>query len=194
MSDTALRGEKVVAALKKRNFEAYYAETSAAAVKQALALIPNGSSVSWGGSVSIQQSGLLDAIKSGEYVLIDRDTAKSGEEKAEIMRRALTADTFLTSFNAVSEDGVLLNIDGNGNRVSAISFGPKSVVALVGINKLVPTEADLEKRALSVAAPLNAKRLGIDKAENICAIFVKTRMCMTKGRIKIIVVGEELGY
>ena len=194
MSDTALRGEKVVAALKKRNFEAYYAETSAAAVKQALALIPNGSSVSWGGSVSIQQSGLLDAIKSGEYVLIDRDTAKSGEEKAEIMRRALTADTFLTSFNAVSEDGVLLNIDGNGNRVAAITFGPKSVVALIGINKIVPTEADLEERALKIAAPLNAKRLKLSDEKDICAIFEKTRICKTKGRIKIILVGENLGY
>ena len=110
------------------------------------------------------------------------------------MRRGLTCDTFLTSFKAVSEDGVLLNIDGNGNRVSAIAFGAKSVVAIVGANKIVPSEADLEKRALSVAAPLNAKRLNVEKVENICAIFVKTRMSLVPGRIKIIVVGENLGY
>ncbi|MBQ6780474.1 MAG: lactate utilization protein [Treponema sp.] len=185
---------KVVDALKKRKFDAYYVATAKDAVAKALELIPAKSSVSWGGSVSIQQCGLLDAVKAGDYVLIDRDKANTPQEKADMMRKGLTADTFLTSFNAVSEDGILLNIDGNGNRVSAIAFGAKSVVAIVGINKLVPTEADLEKRALSVAAPLNAKRLGKATPEDICAIFVKTRMSMIPGRIKIILVGEELGY
>ncbi|MBR0031509.1 MAG: lactate utilization protein [Treponema sp.] len=194
MADTKEICEKVVSALKKRKFDAYYVANSDEARKKALELIPQGSCVSWGGSVSIAECGLLDAVKSGDYVLIDRDKAKNPEEKAEIMRRGLTCDTFLTSFNAVSEDGVLLNIDGNGNRVSAIAFGAKSVVAIVGANKIVPSEADLEKRALSVAAPLNAKRLNVEKVENICAIFVKTRMSLVPGRIKIIVVGENLGY
>ncbi len=194
MADTKEICEKVVSALKKRKFDAYYVANSDEARKKALELIPQGSCVSWGGSVSIAECGLLDAVKNGDYVLIDRDKAKTPEEKAEIMRRGLTCDTFLTSFNAVSEDGVLLNIDGNGNRVSAIAFGAKSVVAIVGANKIVPSEADLEKRALSVAAPLNAKRLNVEKVENICAIFVKTRMSLVPGRIKIIVVGENLGY
>ena len=194
MADTKEICEKVVSALKKRKFDAYYVANSDEARKKALELIPQGSCVSWGGSVSIAECGLLDAVKSGDYVLIDRDKAKTPEEKAEIMRRGLTCDTFLTSFNAVSEDGVLLNIDGNGNRVSAIAFGAKSVVAIVGANKIVPSEADLENRALSVAAPLNAKRLNVEKVENICAIFVKTRMSLIPGRIKIIVVGENLGY
>ena len=194
MADTKEICEKVVSALKKRKFDAYYVANSDEARKKALELIPQGSCVSWGGSVSIAECGLLDAVKNGDYVLIDRDKAKTPEEKAEIMRRGLTCDTFLTSFNAVSEDGVLLNIDGNGNRVSAIAFGAKSVVAIVGANKIVPSEADLEKRALSVAAPLNAKRLNVEKVENICAIFVKTRMSLIPGRIKIIVVGENLGY
>ena len=156
--------------------------------------MPENSSVSWGGSVSIEEAGLLERVKSGKYTLIDRDKAKTPEERAEIMRQGLTADIFLTSFNAVSEDGVLFNIDGNGNRVAAIAFGPKSVIALVGINKIVPTEADLEKRALSVAAPKNAQRLKLANDQDICATFVKTRVCRAKGRIKIIVVGEELGY
>ena len=119
---------------------------------------------------------------------------KTPEERAEIMRQGLTADNFLTSFNAVSEDGVLFNIDGNGNRVSAITFAAKSVVALVGINKIVPQESDLEKRALTVAAPLNAKRLKLSNEHDICDTFVKTRICKPAGRIKIILVGEELGY
>lgn len=186
--------QSVVNALKKRKFDAYYVATAKEAVAKALELIPAKATVSWGGSVSVQESGLLDAVKAGDYAVIDRETAKTPEERADIMRRGLTADVFLTSFNAVSEDGVLLNIDGNGNRVSAIAFGAKSVVALVGVNKLVASEADLEKRALSVAATKNAKRLGKADPEDICAIFVKTRMSMTPGRIKIILVGEELGY
>lgn len=185
---------KIIENLKKRGFEAVFAQTKAEAVEKALAFIPEGSSVSWGGSVSIEESGLLDRVKNGNYKVIDRDSAKSPEEKSELMRKALSADTFLTSFNAVSEDGVLFNIDGNGNRVAAISFGPASVVALVGINKIVPTEADLEDRALKVAAPKNAQRLKLASEKDICAIFVKTRISRVKGRIKIVLVGEELGY
>lgn len=185
---------KIIENLKKRGFEAVFVANKADAVEKALSFIPHGSSVAWGGSVSIEESGLLAKVKAGNYKLIDRDTAKSPEERVEIMRQGLTADTFLTSFNAVSEDGVLFNIDGNGNRVAAITFGPKSVVALVGINKIVPSEADLEERALKIAAPLNAKRLNLSDEKDICAIFSKTRICKTKGRIKIILVGENLGY
>ena len=187
-------GEKVVEALKKRRYEAVYVSSKEEAVKKALSFMPEGTTVSWGGSVSVEESGLLDAVKAGNYVLIDRDKAANGDERHEIMRKGLTADTFLASFNAMSEDGVTLNIDGNGNRVAAVIYGAKSVVALVGLNKLVPTEADLESRALSVAAAKNAKRLNIDKAEDICSVFVKTRICKIPGRIKVILVGEELGY
>ena len=186
--------EKIIENLKKRGFEAVFAATKADAVEKALSFIPEGSSVSWGGSVSIEESGLLARIKAGNYIKIDRDEAKSPEERFEIMRKALTADTFLTSFNVVSEDGVLFNIDGNGNRVAAITFGPKSVVALVGINKIVPAESDLETRALKIAAPLNAKRLKLSDEKDICAVFEKVRICKNKGRIKIILVGENLGY
>lgn len=185
---------KIIENLKKRGFDAVFAETKEEAVEAALSLIPEGSSVAWGGSVSIEESGLLARVKGGNYTLIDRDTAKSPEERLELMRKGLTADVFLTSFNAVSEDGVLFNIDGNGNRVAAIAFGPKSVVALVGANKIVASESDLESRALKIAAPKNAQRLKLADEKDICAIFVKTRICKTKGRIKIVLVGEELGY
>ena len=186
--------ERVVEGLRKRGFDAFFAKTKEEGAKVALSLIDEGSSVSWGGSVSVEQSGILEKLRAGNFKLIDRDEAKSPEERLEIMRRGLTADVFLTSFNAVSEDGVLFNIDGMGNRVAAISFGPKSVVALVGVNKIVGGESDLESRALKVAAPLNAKRLKLSDERDICAIFVRTRICRTKGRIKVVMVGEELGY
>lgn len=186
--------EKIIESLKKRGFEAVFAQTKAEAVEKALGFIPEGTTVSWGGSVSVEESGLLARVKSGNYKVIDRDTAKSPEERTELMRKAFFADTFLTSFNAVSEDGVLYNIDGNGNRVAAITFGPNSVVALVGINKIVKNESELEERALKVAAPKNAKRLALSDEKDICAVFVKHRISRTKGRIKIILVGEELGY
>lgn len=193
MSVTNEKAEKLIAALKKRGFDAYYAATKAEAAQKALSLIPAKSSVSWGGSVSVEESGLLDKVRAGDFVLIDRSAATTGEERIEMMRKGLLADVFLTSFNAVSEDGVLFNIDGNGNRVAAIAFGPKSVVALVGMNKVVASELDLENRALTVAAPLNAKRLNVNE-HDICGIFVKTRICKVKGRIKIVLCGEDLGY
>ena len=185
---------KIIENLKKRGFEAVFVQTKAEAVEKALSYIPEGSSVAWGGSVSVEESGLLARIKCGNFKLIDRDTAKTPEERIELMKKAFFADTFLTSFNAVSEDGVLYNIDGNGNRVAAISFGPASVVALIGINKIVPSESELEQRALKIAAPLNAKRLKLSNEQDICAVFVKTRICKNKGRIKIILCQEELGY
>jgi L-lactate utilization protein LutB len=186
--------QKIIDSMKKRGFDAVYVQTKKEAAEKALSFMPEGSSVSWGGSVSIEESGLLEKVKNGNYKVIDRSTAKTPDEKEELMRKAFFADFFLTSFNAVSEDGVLFNIDGNGNRVAAITYGPKYVIALVGINKLVPSEADLEKRALTVAAPKNAQRLKLTDEKDICATFSKTRICRTKGRIKIILVGEELGY
>jgi len=186
--------QSIIANLKKRGFEAVYAKNREEAVEKALSFIEKGSSVSWGGSVSVEESGLIQRLKAGAYELIDRSKAKSGEEKTELMRKALLADTFLTSFNAVSRDGVLFNIDGNGNRVAAIAFGPKQVIALVGKNKIVDSESELENRALKIAAPKNAKRLSLSDEKDICAIFVKTRICRTKGRIKIILVDENLGY
>lgn len=207
-----LLADKIIKNLIKRNFEAYYCDNAVEAAEKALSLIAKNSSVSWGGSVTLREIGLIDKVCQGGFTVIDRDKAVSAEDRYELMRRALMADTYLTSFNAVSEDGVLVNVDGGGNRVAAIAFGPKSVVAVVGMNKVCKTAGDAAVRARTVAAPTNMqrfstpdRRLGTPCAltgacENctaddcICSYIVETRMCKPKGRIKIILVGEDLGF
>ena len=122
------RGEILVKNLKNRHFDAYYCSTKEEALEKALSLIPEGSTVGWGGSVSCQQIGLMDAIRAGNYKALDRDTCKTPQEREELMRQALLSDTFLASANALSLDGQMVNIDGNGNRVAAIVYGPKQVI------------------------------------------------------------------
>ena len=195
MSEYSELGKKVVAALNERGFESFYFDDLDSALKKILSFIPKGSSVGWGGSVSCIDSKLLDKIRSGDYIAIDRDTAKDSLERTELMRKCFTADYFLTSFNAVSSDGIVINIDGNGNRVAAISFGPKNVIALVGINKITESEQKALERAEKVAAAKNAVRFGksMDEAPSLCNIYQKLTHG-GKGRIKVILVGVELGY
>ena len=150
-------GVQVVEALKKRHFDAYYCQTAEEAVAQVLDLIPEGDVVAWGGSMTMKETGILDAVK-GRYEVIDRDTAADRDESIAMMRRALTSDTFLMSSNAITEDGQLLNIDGTGNRCAALVFGPKSVIVVAGMNKVVKTISDAESRARNIAAPMNAQR------------------------------------
>ncbi len=202
-----LLGAKVVEALKSRNMEAWYAETKEEALKQALSLIPDGSSISWGGSMSIQEIGLVGALKSKESMKIfDRDSVNTPEERTKMMREAFFCDYFLASSNAVSEDGILVNIDGYANRVAAIAYGPENVLMVVGINKVVKTEADALSRARSIAATSNAQRFPINTPckktgacanckmpDTICCQFLTTRYSKAPGRIKVILVGEELG-
>ena len=135
-------GKRVVKALESRNMEAYYTATKEEAVKKALELIAEGSTINMGGSASVREVGLIDAINEGSYVFYDRDKAASPEEKQEIALKAFTCDWFLGSVNAMSEDGVFVNIDGNANRVAAYAFGPKNVLLIVGMNKIVKTEED----------------------------------------------------
>ena len=135
-------GARVVAALESRNMEAYYVETKEEAVKKALELIPKGSSINMGGAASVKECGLYDAISNGEYEFYDRDKVKTPEEKEEIARKAFSSDYFLGSVNAMSEDGVFINIDGNANRVAAYAYGPKHVLLIVGMNKVVKSEED----------------------------------------------------
>ncbi len=200
-------GETVAKALQKRHFEAWYFDNKEDAAEKALSLIDEGSSISWGGSNSIVEVGLKDKIQNGKYKLIDRDLAKSPAERVEIMRQALLADTFLMSANAVSEDGQLFNVDGNGNRVAALMYGPKQVIVIVGVNKIAPSPEDALVRARKVAAPTNANRFDIKTpckvtgacgdcatTESVCAQIVHTRLCRPAGRIKVIIVGEKLGY
>ena len=197
---------RIQKALQARKFEAYYCKTAGEAKKQALALLPQAGSISWGGSVTIREIGLLDAVLAGGYEVIDRDCAETLEERHELMRQALLCDTYLTSVNAMSEDGEFVNIDGAGNRVAAITFGPKSVIAVVGMNKICKTLEDAYIRARSYASPLNTVRLNLNapcaatgscancKASDCaCSYIVTTRMCKIPGRIKVILVGEPLG-
>ena len=155
-------GKRVVKALESRNMEAYYAADKEEAVKKALALIAKGSTINMGGSSSVREVGLIDAINAGNYVFYDRDQAATPEERHEIALKAFTCDWFLGSVNAMSEDGVFVNIDGNANRVAAYAFGPKNVLLIVGMNKIVKTEEDAMHRARNEAAPINTQRFGID--------------------------------
>ena len=135
-------GNRVVKALESRNMEAYYVKTKEAALAKALELIPEGSSISWGGTMSAQEIGLTDALHKGNYDVYDREQVETREEKEKIAHQALNCDFFIGSTNALSEDGVLVNVDGNANRVAAFAYGPKNVLLIVGMNKVVKTEAD----------------------------------------------------
>lgn len=202
-----LVAEKVIKNLKNRNHDAYYAEDSKEALKIALDMIPEGSSIGWGGTVTAGQVGIIDAVKNGNYIALDRNTASTPEERNEIMNRHHSADFFITSCNAISEDGQIVNIDGSGNRVSCISFGPKTVIMLVGMNKLVRTLDDAMNRAKYVAAPINAQRFNLNapcshtgacadcRSElRICCQTLITSYSMQKERIKVILINEELGF
>lgn len=200
-------GEKLCEKLQSRGFAAYYCASREEALQKALELIPAGSVVSWGGCHSAEEIGLLEAVRQGQYQILDRDTAKTPEERVAIMKQALTCDVFLTGTNAITEDGELVNVDGNGNRVAAMTYGPDSVIVIAGMNKLTKTVMDAANRARTVAAPINAQRFDLQTPckvdgmchdcnvpDSICTYVVRTRRCKPAGRIKVILVGEELGY
>ena len=202
-----LLGATLVKNLERRHFEAYYCPTAAEAIKKALSLMPEGSSVSWGGSMTIRDMGLTKAVKEGNYSVIDRDTAANPAEMREMHRQGLLTDFYLTSTNALSEDGVLVNIDGTGNRVAAISFGPSNVIVLAGLNKVAQDVDAAIKRVRSYVAPVNSMRFmgktpcAIDgtchncvSEECNCNQVLVTRVCRPAGRIKVILIGEELGF
>ena len=202
-----LLGEKVIKALESRNMKGFYAETKEEALNKALELIPKGSSIGWGGSASIAEIGLKKAVCQGGYAVYNRDDAKTPEEKRKMELAAYDCDFFLASANAVSEDGVLVNIDGYGNRVSAICAGPRNVLLIVGMNKIVRDVENAVSRARNEAAPINAQRFDLDTTccktgacfdcktpDTICCQFVITRYSKLPGRIKVILVNEELGF
>lgn len=200
-------GEHLVAALKSRHFDAYYCATKEDAAEKILSLIPETDTVSWGGSLTMEELGIISRIKQEGRTIIDRGTAKNEAAKIELMRQALLCDTYLTSTNALTEDGELVNIDGNGNRTAAMMFGPKSVIIACGMNKIVKTVPDAVSRARNYAAPVNAQRFDIrtpchetgmcadcKSPQSICTYIVRTRLCKPAGRIKVVLVGETLGF
>ncbi len=200
----ALLAQKVIKGLESRNMTGYYAESKKDALAQALALIPEGSSVTMGGATSAHEIGLVQALKDGNYNFIDRDAYA---DKRAAMLAAYDADVFLSSANAITEDGVMINIDGNANRVSAICQGPKKVVFIVGMNKVCPDVDSAMKRARNVAAPINAQRFGLNtpcaktgacmdckSPDTICCQFLITRFSRHKDRIHVILVNGNLGF
>ena len=202
-----MRGQILVENLQARHFDAYYCDTREDALAKALELIPEGASVGWGGAISAEQIGLMDAVHSGNFRVIDRALAKSPEEREEMMRECMFADVFLTGANALSLDGQMVNIDGQGNRVAAIVYGPKAIIVVAGMNKVEDSLEAAITRARTVAAPMNNQRFTNDNpcsvtgtcgnCKNltcICNQILVTRHCRPVGRIKFILVGEELGF
>ena len=199
-----LLAQRVIKGLNSRNMNAYYAASREEALKLALELIPKGSSVTMGGAMSAHEIGLVAALKGPDYNFIDRDAYA---DKRAAMLAAYDADVFLSSVNAMTEDGVLVNIDGNSNRVSAIAQGPKKVVMIVGMNKVCKDIDGAMKRARNVAAPINAQRFGLNtpcaktgacmdckSPDTICCQFLITRFSRHAGRIYVILVNDNLGF
>ncbi len=201
----ALLAETVIKGLKSRNMTGWYAETREAALAKALELIPEGSTVTMGGSMSAREIGLVQALKEGNYRFIDRNAY---EDKRAAMLAAYDADVYLSSVNAMTSDGILINIDGNANRVSAIAQGPRKVIFIVGMNKVCGADPDSAmKRARNVAAPINTQRFGLStpctktgtcmdckSPDTICCQFLITRFSRHPDRIHVILVNDTLGF
>lgn len=202
---TAVEG--IIKKLALRNMEGYFFEDCNSCVKAITQTMEDGSVISWGGSESIKECGLMDAVKSGNFTLIDRLAAKSFEEAAALYAKTVLSDYYLMSTNAITYDGELINIDGNGNRVACLIHGPRHVIMVVGMNKLVPDVQSGCARVRNMAAPANAKRLKRQtpcfengrcgdclSGDCMCNHIVITRRSGVPGRIKIYFVAQELGY
>lgn len=203
------RIEHVIKQFEKRNITGHYCENSEEAAKKITELIPEGSCVSWGGSMTLGQIGIKEALISGNYVVNDPMAAGlKSEEAMEVRRKALTSDVFLASANAVTMDGEIVNIDGTGNRVAAIVFGPKRVILAVGVNKLVLSEKDAVDRIKSDACPPNCIRLGkqtpcaltgkcgncLSRGNTVCCHTVTTRFSPIDDRLHVVLINDILGY
>ena len=200
-------GEQIIKNLATRNMEGFYAESKEEALSIALSLIPKGSKVTWGGTMSAAEIGLKQALVEGDYEAYDRDACKTREEKRAVEMLTYDSDYFIASCNAITEQGELVNIDGNANRVSAIAYGPHHVLMIVGMNKVAKDLDAAMSRARNVAAPINSQRFDLDtpccktgvcfdckSPQTICCQFLVTRYSKHPGRIKVILVNEELGF
>ncbi len=200
-------GKTLMANLEKRQMEGYYCPDRKSAVEKALELMPDGSSIGWGGSMTLSEIGLMEALKEGAYTLIDRDSATSKEEQKALYGQMSTCDFFMTGTNAITIDGELINMDARGNRVAFLCFGPETVLVFVGMNKIVPDRQSGMLRVQNIASPPNTVRLkkktpcaitgkcgDCYSPESICSQLMITRRSGVPGRIKVILIGEELGY
>ncbi len=197
----------VIKNLEKRHMEGYYCKSKEEALEKALSFVEDEAMVSWGGSQSIVEIGLVDALKAGNYDVIDRSTAKSDEEALDLQRKVFASDTYFLSCNAITRDGIIYNVDGVGNRVAAMIYGPKQVIIIAGMNKICLNDEEANDRVRNTAAPINAQRLHKDtpcaahgqcgdclRDDTICSHTVITRNSKPVGRIKVILVEETLGY
>ena len=201
-------GAKMVKAMQRRHFDAYYCATASEAKAKVNELIPDGASVTWGGTMTVRDMDIPQMLQErGTLKVWDRDKVETPEEKQEMYLRAFQADYYLSSANAITEDGVIVNIDGNGNRVAAITWGPLHVIFVVGMNKVAQDPEAALKRARSTAAPINAARFDIqtpcqldgqchncNSPQSICNYIHFLRNSSKPGRIIVILVGENLGY
>lgn len=205
--ETRIRNEKlaqaVIKGLGSRNMTGYYAADKKEALEKMLELIEEGSTVAMGGCHSAQEIGLIEALEAGNYQYLDR----SKMAPRDALMAAYDADVFITSTNAMTDDGILVNIDGNSNRVSCIAQGPKKVIFLVGMNKVCSDLDDAMKRARTVAAPTNAQQFDVNtpckktgkcydckSPDTICCQFLITRYSRHADRIHVVLVNEDLGY
>jgi len=197
----------IIVNLEKRNMEGYFYESSKDMIKDLISRIPAGSIVTWGGSETLVETGLLDAFKKGSYQLLDRSLPQTPEEKRLFYSQSVLSDVYLMSTNALTYEGELINIDGNGNRLACLMQGPREVYIITGMNKLVSSVEDGIHRIQNIAAPANVQRLGKHtpcatlgrcancfSPESICSQVVITRRSNIKGRIKVILIAEDLGY
>lgn len=202
------QAETIIKNLAKRNMEGYFAGTKEEAVKLIMEkFLTDGKSVSFGGSMSLKESGLMDALQKSGCIVYDRAAAKTPEEMRQMKANMINSDYFLMSTNAITLDGELVNIDGYANRVSFLCYGPESVIILAGMNKVVSSVEDGVRRVRDIASPPNTVRLGKNTPcaktgrcgdcfsdDCICSQFVITRRSGIKNRIKVVLVAEELGY
>ena len=211
MTPKELRDERLaktlIKNLKRRHIEGFYCPTAEEAVQKVSELVEDGSSVTWGGTMTVRDLGIPDYLRNrGTLDVLDRDLAETPEEKQAMYLRAFSSDVYLTSANAISEDGVIVNIDGNGNRVAAITWGPKKVIFVIGLNKVAQNVEAALARARSTAAPTNAARFDIQtpcQADGVChncnspqsiCNYIHFLRNSPKGRHVVVLVGEELGY
>lgn len=211
--------EKTIENLKKNNMQAYFCENSEEAQALVKTLIKKGETISSGGSQTLKETGIMDIIKSGDYNYLDRAVEGYTREDVEkVYRKTYSCDTYFASSNAVTESGYLYNVDGNSNRVSAILYGPKSVILVCGVNKIVKNIDEAVERVKTKAAPPNTVRLscntycaekghclsldnnskeicdGCHSDGRICCNFVISAQQRHKDRIKVIFINDKFGY